>query len=145
MPSVITLNTTTNRKIHAETCMATLVVRFFLDYPDTWRKMDTTVLAAFLEYSLNPTWLADSDGRCIYANRELRGIAALSAAQLEDLNWLDLYRKRTDKCLPLYGRKREFIVSPIGLDSFFVPRDSERGIAVDAVGTGHIAPDGSEV
>jgi PAS domain S-box-containing protein len=52
--------------------------------------MDTTVLAAFFEYSPNPTWLADSDGRCIYANQELREITALSAAQLGDLNWLEL-------------------------------------------------------
>jgi PAS domain-containing protein len=44
--------------------------------------MDTTVLAAFLEYSPNPTWLADSGGRRIYANQELREITALSAASL---------------------------------------------------------------
>src|SRR5260370_40231312 len=62
-----------------------------LGQPDAWRAMiDTTVLAAFLEYSPNPTWLADSDGRCIYANQELREITALSAAQLGDLNWLGL-------------------------------------------------------
>jgi len=52
--------------------------------------MDTTVLAAFLEYSPNPTWLADSDGRCVYANQALREISAISADQLGDLNWLEL-------------------------------------------------------
>jgi PAS domain S-box-containing protein len=51
--------------------------------------IDTTVLAAFFEYSPNPTWLADSDGRCVYANQELREITALSAAQLGDLNWVE--------------------------------------------------------
>ena len=52
--------------------------------------MDTTVLAAFLEYSPNPTWLVDSDGRCVYANQALREITTLSAAKLRDLNWLEL-------------------------------------------------------
>ena len=49
-----------------------------------------TVLAAFLEYSPNPTWLADSDGRCIYANHELRKITTLNVARLGDLSWLEL-------------------------------------------------------
>ena len=40
---------------------------------------DTTVVVAFLEYSPNPTWLADSDGRCVCANRALRKILAISA------------------------------------------------------------------
>jgi PAS domain S-box-containing protein len=52
--------------------------------------MDTTVLAAFLEYSPNPTWSADSECRCIYANQELIEITALGAVQLGNLNWLEL-------------------------------------------------------
>jgi PAS domain S-box-containing protein len=52
--------------------------------------MDATVLAALLEYSPNLTWLAESDGRCIYANQESREVTALSAAQLGDLKWLEL-------------------------------------------------------
>jgi predicted amidohydrolase YtcJ len=79
--------------------------------------MDTTVLAAFLEYSPNPTWLVDSDGRCIYANQELKEITGVGAAQLGNL-----YPKKTDKCLPLYSRKRGFIINPIALVSFSMPR-----------------------
>jgi hypothetical protein len=41
--------------------------------------MDMTVVAAVLEYSPNPTLVADSDGRCVYANRALRKISAIGA------------------------------------------------------------------
>ena len=51
--------------------------------------MDMAVVAAFLEYSPNPTWLADSDGRCVYANRALRKISDIGANELNDLNWLE--------------------------------------------------------
>src|SRR5271168_3756856 len=57
----------------------------------TWQAMmDMTVVAAFLEYSPNPTWLADSDGRCVYANRALRKVSAIDANELTDLIWLEL-------------------------------------------------------
>jgi nitrogen-specific signal transduction histidine kinase len=52
--------------------------------------VDKTVVAAFLWYSPNPTWLANSDGRCVYANQALREISAISADQLGDSNWLEL-------------------------------------------------------
>ena len=41
--------------------------------------MDTTVVDDLLEYSPNPTWLANSDGRCVYENRALRKILAIGA------------------------------------------------------------------
>jgi PAS domain S-box-containing protein len=107
--------------------------------------MDTTVLAVFLEYSPNPTWLADSDGRCIYANRELRKITALSAAQLGDLNWLELVSEEDRQMSSTLWQEARNHHQPYRARFFLRARESARGSAVDAVGTGHIAPDGSEV
>jgi PAS domain S-box-containing protein len=107
--------------------------------------MDTTVLAVFLEYSPNPTWLADSDGRCIYANQELRKITALSAAQLGDLNWLELVAEEDRQISSTLWQEARIHSRPYRARFFLRARESARGSAVDAVGTGHIAPDGSEV
>ena len=107
--------------------------------------MDTTVLAAFLEYSPNPTWLADSDGRCIYANQELREITALSAAQLGDLNWLELVAEEDRQMSSTLWQEARIHHQPYRARFFLCARVSARGSAVDAVGTGHIAPDSSEV
>jgi PAS domain S-box-containing protein len=107
--------------------------------------INTTVLAAFLEYSPNPTWLAKSDGRCIYANQELREITALSVAQLEELNWLELVAEEDRHMSSTLWQEARIHHQPYRARFFFRARDSARGSAVDAVGTGHIAPDGSEV
>ncbi|MDT7811781.1 MAG: hypothetical protein QOJ42_1697 [Acidobacteriaceae bacterium] len=107
--------------------------------------MDTTVLAAFLEYSPNPTWLADSDGRCIYANQVLREIMALSAAQLGELNWLELVAEEDRQISSTLWQEARIHRQPYRARFFLRARVSARGSAVDAVGTGHIAPDGSEV
>jgi PAS domain S-box-containing protein len=107
--------------------------------------MDTTVLAAFLEHSPNPTWLADSDGRCIYANQELRESTALSAAQLGDLNWLELVAEEDRQMSSTLWQEARIHHQPYRARFFLCARDSSRGSSVDAVGTGHIAPDGSEV
>src|SRR5258708_10903916 len=107
--------------------------------------MDTTVLAAFLEYSPNPTWLADSDGRCVYANEELREITALSGAQLGDLNWLELVEEEDRQMSSTLWQEARIHHQPYRARFSFRARDSARRSAVDAVGTGHIAPDGSEV
>jgi len=107
--------------------------------------MDTTVLAAFLEYSPNPTWLADSDGRCIYANQELREITALSAAQLGDLNWLELVAEEDRQMSSTLWQEARIHHQSYRARFFLRARVSARGSAVDVVGTGHIAPDDSEV
>src|ERR1700689_5256186 len=107
--------------------------------------MDMTVLAALFEYSPNPTWLADSDGRCIYANQELREITALSAAQLGDLNWLELVAEEDRQMASTLWQERRIHHQPYCSRFFLRARDSARGRAVDAVGAGHIARDGSEV
>ena len=107
--------------------------------------MDTTVLAAFLEYSPNPTWLADSDGRCIYANQELKEITGLGAAQLGDLNWLELVAEEDRQMSSTLWQEARIHHQPYRARFFLHARDFARGGAVDAVGTGHIAPDGSEV
>jgi PAS domain S-box-containing protein len=107
--------------------------------------MDTTVLAAFLEHSPNPTWLADSDGRCIYANQELKELTALSTAQLGDLNWLELIAEEDRQTSSTVWQEARIHHQPYCARFFLRARDSARGRAVDAVGTGHTAPDGSEV
>ena len=101
--------------------------------------MDTTVLAAFLEYSPNPTWLADSDGRCVYANQELREITALSAAQLGDLNWLELVAEEDRQMSSTLWQEARIHHQPYRARFFLRVRVSARGSAVEAVGTGHIA------
>ena len=106
--------------------------------------IDTSVLAAFLEYSPNPTWLADSDGRCIYANQELREIAALSAAQLGNLNWLELVAEEDRQMSSGLWQEARIHHQPYRARFTLRARDSARGGAADVVGTEHIAPDGSE-
>jgi PAS domain S-box-containing protein len=107
--------------------------------------MDTTILAALLESSPNPTWLADSDGRCVYANQVLREITALSAAQLGDLNWLELVAEEDRQMASTLWQEARIHHQPYRSRFFLRARDSARGRAVDAVGAGHIARDGSEV
>jgi PAS domain S-box-containing protein len=107
--------------------------------------MDTTVLAALLEYSPNPTWLADCDGRCIYANQELREATALSEAQLGDLNWLELVTQEDRQMSFTLWQEAWIHHQPYRARFFLRTKDCARVSAVDAVGTGHIAPDGSEV
>src|SRR5260370_38772942 len=107
--------------------------------------MDTAVLSAFLEYCPNPTWLADSEGRCVYANQVLREITALIAAQLGDLNWLELVAEEDRQMSSTLWQEARIHHQPYRARFFLRARVSARGSAGDAVGTGHIAPDGSEV
>src|SRR5258708_11534803 len=107
--------------------------------------MDTTVLAAFLEYSPNPTWLADSDGRCIYANGALRKISALGANEFSDLSWLQLVAEEERQMSSTLWQEARIHHQPYRARFFLRARDSERGSAVDAVGIGHVVPDGAEV
>jgi PAS domain S-box-containing protein len=107
--------------------------------------MDTTILAAFLEHSPNPTWLADSDGRCIYANQELKEITGVSAAQLVDLNWLELVAEEDREISSTLWQEARSHHQPYRARFLFRAMDSVPARAVDAVGTGHIAPGGSEV
>jgi PAS domain S-box-containing protein len=115
-------------------------------YTGAWRAMmDTTVLAVFLEHSPNPTWLVDSDGRCVYANHALREITALNAPQLADLNWLELVAGEDRPMSSTLWQEARIHHQPYRARFFLRTGDSGRGSAVDAVGTGHIAPDGTEV
>jgi PAS domain S-box-containing protein len=107
--------------------------------------MDTTVLAALLEYSPNPTWLADSLGRCVYANQVLREITALSAAELGDLNWLELVAEEDRQMSSTLWREALIHQQPYRARFLLRARDSAAGRDVDVVGAGHIAPGGSEL
>jgi PAS domain-containing protein len=107
--------------------------------------IDKTVLAAFLEYSPNPTWLADSDGRCIYANQELKEITGVGAAQLGNLNWLELVAEEDRQMSSALWQEARIHHQSYRASFFLRAGDSARRSAVDAVGTGHIALDGLEV
>src|SRR5260370_10143248 len=107
--------------------------------------MAPIVFAHFLEYSPNTTWLANSDGRCIYVNQELREITALSAAQLGDLNWLELVAEEDRQMSSTLWQEARIHHQPYRARFFLRARVSARGSAVDDVGTGHLAPEGSKV
>jgi PAS domain S-box-containing protein len=107
--------------------------------------MDTTVLAGFLEYSPNPTWLADSDGRCVYANRALRKISAIGANELSDLNWLEFVADEDRNMSSTLWQEAQVNNQPYRARFFLGGKNSVRGSAVDVVGAGHVAPDGAEV
>jgi PAS domain-containing protein len=107
--------------------------------------MDTTVLAAFLDYSPNPTWLADSDGRCVYANRALRKISAIDANELSDLSWLEFVADEDRNMSSTLWREARVNNHPYRARFFFGGKNSARRSAVDVVGAGHVAPDGAEV
>jgi PAS domain S-box-containing protein len=86
--------------------------------------MDTTVLADFLDCSPNPTWLADSDGRCIYANQVLREITALSAAQVGDLNWVELVAEEDRQVSSTLWQEARIHHQPYRARFFLRARDS---------------------
>ena len=98
--------------------------------------MDTTVLAAFLEYSPNPTWLADSDGRCVYANQEVREITALSAAQLGGLNWLELVVEEDRQMSSTLWQEARLHHQPYRARFLFRAMDSVRGNWAEQIQSG---------
>ena len=85
--------------------------------------MDAPVVATFLEYHPNPTWLADSAGQPVYANQadehvtEEDRVPFYSVADMQSNH------------LPYRARPR------------FDKNNSQRGSAVDVVGAGNIGPD----
>jgi PAS domain S-box-containing protein len=107
--------------------------------------MDITVVAAFLEYSPNPTWLADSDGHCVYANLALRGISAIDAIDLSDLNWMELISDEDRDISSDLWQEARIHSQPYRARFSLGGKHSARRSAVDVVGTGHVAPDGAEV
>src|SRR5260370_37341969 len=98
--------------------------------------MAPIVFAHFLEYSPNPTWLADSDGRCIYANQELREITALSAAQLGVLNWLELVADEDRQISSTQWQEARIHHQPYRARFFLRARASEPRDSVNPVRTG---------
>jgi PAS domain S-box-containing protein len=119
---------------------------FSLGQPDAWRAMmDTTVVAAFLEYSPNPTWLADSDGRCVYVNRALRKISAICANEFSDLSWLEFVADEDRNLSSTLWQEARVNHQPYRARFFLGGKNSARRSAVDVVGAGHVAPDGAEV
>jgi PAS domain S-box-containing protein len=119
---------------------------FSLEQPDAWRAMiDKTAVGAFLEYSPNPTWLADSDGRCVYANQALREISAISVDGLDDLSWLELVADEDKNLSSTLWQEARVHSQPYRARFFLGGKNSARGSVVDVVGAGHVAPDGAEV
>ena len=107
--------------------------------------MDTTVVASFLEYSPNPTWLADSDGRCVYANRALRKISAISANELSALSWLELVAAEDRNVSSTLWQAARVNNQPYRAHFLLYSKGSARTSAVDVLGAGHVAPDGAEM
>lgn len=113
---------------------------------DAWRAtMDTAVIASFLEYSSNPTWLADSDGRCVYANRALRKISAISADELSALSWLELVANEDRNASSTRWQVARVNNQPYRDHFFLDGKNSAKRSAFDVLGAGHVAPDGAEV
>lgn len=114
--------------------------------PDSWQAiMDKTVVAVFLEYSPNPTWLADSDGRCVYTNQALAEITALTPAQLEKLSWLELIADEDRNVSSILWQQARINRQPYRARLCLRGGGSARGSAMEIVGAGHIAPDGAEM
>src|SRR5258708_20443227 len=108
---------------------------FPLGQPDAWRAMiDKTAVGAFLEYSPNPTWLADSDGRCVYANQALRDISAISTDQLGDLNWLELVTDEDRDMSSTLGQEARVHNQPYLAHLFLRGENTAHCSLVDAVG-----------
>ena len=107
--------------------------------------IDKTVVAAFLEYSPNPTWLADSDGRCIYANESLRDIAARTAIQFENLSWLEFVADEDRNVSSTLWQTARINNQPYRARFLLGGINSARRSTVDVLGAGHVAPDGAEV
>jgi PAS domain S-box-containing protein len=107
--------------------------------------MDMTVVAAFLEYSPNPTWLADSDGRCVYANRALRNVAAIDTNDLSNLNWLELVSDEDRNMSSTLWQESRVHCQLYRARFLLGSKNSALRSVVDVVGAGHVAPDGAEM
>ena len=107
--------------------------------------MDKTVVAAFLEYSPNPTWLADSDGRCVYVNQALRELSSISVDQLGDLHWLEFVTDQDRDISSTLWQEARVHHQPYRARCFLTGKDAASSSAVDVVGAGHVAPDGAEI
>jgi PAS domain S-box-containing protein len=107
--------------------------------------MDMTVIGTFLEYSPNPTWLADLDGRCVYANRELRKISVIGADRLNDSSWLELVADE-DRNIAFALWHEARVKNQLYRARFFLSGKNPAGKrAVDVAGARHVAPDGAEL
>ena len=107
--------------------------------------MDEIAVAALFEYSPNPTWLADSDGRCLYANRALREISAVSADRFPDLNWLEFVTDASrDRSCTLWQKVLAHH-QPFRARLLLKGKDSASSSAMDVVGVRYLVPGGSEV
>jgi len=107
--------------------------------------MDTTAVGIFLEYSPNPTWLADSDGHCIYVNRILREISAIPSDKIANRVWLDLVTPQ-DRSLSSSLWQQAKLYKQLYRARFSLNyKPAAEGGVVDVVGTGHMTPDGAEV
>jgi PAS domain S-box-containing protein len=107
--------------------------------------IDTTVVASFLEHSPNPTWLADSDGRCVYANRALRKMSAINTDELSASSWLDIVADEDRNASSTLWQTAR-VNSQLYRARFFLGgKPSAKRIAVDVSGAAHVAPDGAEV
>ena len=51
---------------------------------------DIAEIGTFIQPSPYPAWLADFNGRCVYANPALERLTGLSSTQLTQMTWLDL-------------------------------------------------------
>jgi PAS domain S-box-containing protein len=119
---------------------------FPLGQPDAWRTMmDKTILAAFLEYSANPIWLADSDGRCVYANQALREISAISVDGPCDLSWLEFVADEDRNMSSTLWQEARVHGQPYRACCFLGGKNAATGSVVDVIGARHVAPDGVEV
>ena len=107
--------------------------------------MDKTIVAAFLEHSPNPTWLADSDGRCVYANQALREASDLSADELGNLPWLDLVADEDRNSSSSLWQEARIHRQPYRARFSLCSKTSAREPAMDVLGAGHVAPDGADV
>ena len=82
---------------------------------------------------------------CLRQSRVERSRRFRAQAQLGDLNWLELVADEDRQMSSTLWQEARIHRQLYRARFFFRARDSARRSAVDAVGAGHVAPDGAEV
>jgi PAS domain S-box-containing protein len=107
--------------------------------------INTTIVASFLENSPNPTWLADADGRCVYANRALRTLLSIDPDELSTSAWLDFVADEDRSSSSTLWQTARVNSQPYRSRLFLGGKPSAGKIFVDVFGAGLVTPDGVEM
>jgi signal transduction histidine kinase len=103
-------------------------------------------IGAFVQGSPHPTWLAHSDGRCVYANPILTRLTGLSSTQLKQTHWLELVTDEDRPTARVAWQHSQFGGTPLHVVGVCLRSvDPENSTPVKLIAFRHNPTDGGEL